>query len=681
MRGPFMFKINPENRSKNQAKPKVRSFGLSKAKANTSHPEPESVSKSKQPPLIEVRGIYGKDNREEVKDLTDDKLRKSAECVAMIVTVFPSEDITKLPSGRFWINNSRRILKDENVPEQFELASDTAFRIDFDDGTTLVLCKFGECNRLSPSEPFYDQYAPALGSGTGFVAAPNLLATAHHCVYSRLNENAPWEVDIQYKRVIFGFRMRNEVPASAIHDWDIYRITQVLAGTPNQGDRADWALVQLDRSVANQRIAPMRYKGKIPNRQSIYMIGHPAGLPLKFTDSARVQENTSDVVFATNLDAYAGNSGSPVFNSQSHIVEGLLTSGPDDFDSDGRSIQFPESEGYETCTRVTPLARALMHHTWSRFKPIPGLMGAENSDGDIAVVHLTPDGRPSLIAAFIQKSAGQNRIYYQVGYSLDEQGNIQGGWSEFLPIPGRFSAALQGLGIAIAGLNRNGRPDLVVFYVIKNPKGNRGYYCIGRDLDAAGNVTGGWTRPQAMPGRLGVSTQGAGIAISDLSGKGQFDLISFYVDAPQGENQGFYRVGRNLNPDGITLGGWSEAVRVPGWFGKQTQGAGVAVTQMPGNSRPDLIVFHIDNPQGANGNRAYYRIGHSLDAAGNVTDGWSEVRQLPGGWGFENQGGGITVAHLSRNLGERAHPHLITFNIFNPPRGNYGRYRVGWLLP
>jgi V8-like Glu-specific endopeptidase len=671
---------NNQNQPNHKNTPEFRGFGQPKPKAKTPKVKPLVTTPfNKGVPIYET-GIYGKDDRQEVKHLTDEKLLKSAECVVMIVTVLPSEDVTQLPSGRFWINNSRGIFK--GAPEQFELKSDTAGRIDLDDGTTLIVCKFGECNRLAPSERFYEQYVPALGSGTGFVVAPNLIATAHHCVYSRLNENAPWQVDIQYKRVIFGFRMRNEIPASAIHDWEIFRITQVLAGTPNQGDWVDWALVQLDRLISNQRIAPIRYKGKIPDRQSIYMIGHPAGLPLKFTDSARVQENTSDVVFATNLDAYAGNSGSPVFNSQSHIVEGLLTSGPDDFDSNGRSIQFPESEGYETCTRVTPLARALMQHTWSGFKPIPGFMGAENSDGDIAVVQLTPDGRPALIAAFIQKSPGQNRIYYQVGYGLDGLGNSPR-WSEHLSIPGRFSAPLQGLGVAVADLNHNGRPDLVVFYIVKNAKGNQGYYRIGRDLDAAGNVTGGWTRPQAMPGRLGVSTQGAGIAIADLSGTKQLDLISLYVDAPQGENQGFYRVARNLNPDGIALGGWSEAVRVPGWFGQQTQGSGVAVTQMPGNNRPDLIVFHIDNPQGANGNRAYYRIGRSLDAAGNVTGGWSEVRQLPGEWGFENQGGGITVAHLGRNLGERSHPHphLITFNIFNPPGGNYGRYRVGWLLP
>ncbi len=625
---------------------------------------------------INKQTIYGEDNRRDLYLVNDAVIQRNASCVAAIVNVLPSEDVISLANGDLWINNSKGILEGD---PQFEISS--AIRYDLDNDVTAVLRPWNQARKLAESEPFYHQFVFTLGSSTGFLVAPDVIATAAHCLYDAAKDTR--EENFTHKRVIFGFQMRNDDPTSALQNWQVYRIRRVFARKFYDEFGTDWAIAQLDRPVSRQWVAPIRHQGKVSDYQPIHVIGHPSGLPLKYADGASVQQNTNPLFFFANTDTYQGNSGSPIFNSHTHVVEGILSVGDTDFDEEsGQSNRNPDWYGKEVATRAIALAPALMKNSWSGFKPIPGLMGSENSDGDVAVVHLTPDGRPALIVAFIQKSAGQNRIYYQVGYGLDEQGNSQR-WSEFLSIPGRFSASLQGLGIAVADLNRNGRPDLVVFYIVKNAKGNQGYYRIGRDLDAAGNVTGGWTRPQAMPGRLGVSTQGAGIAIADLSGKGQFDLISFYVDAPQGENRGFYRVGRNLNPDGIALAGWSEAVRVPGWFGEKTQGAGVAVTQMPGNSRPDLIIFHIDNPRGANGNRAYYRIGRTLDAAGNVTDGWSEVRQLPGEWGFENQGGGITVAHLGRHLGERSHPHphLITFNIFNPPGGNYGRYRVGWLLP
>jgi len=626
---------------------------------------------------INKQTIYGEDNRRDLYLVNNAVIQRNASCVAVIVNVLPSEDVISLANGDLLIDNSKGILEGD---PQFERSN--AIRYDLDDGTTAVLRSWNKDQDLVESEPFYHQFVFSLGSGTSFLVAPDVIATAAHCLYKE--KKGVWKENFTYKRVIFGFQMQNENPMSALLNWQIYRIQQVIARKFYDDAGTDWAIAQLDRPVSQQWIAPIRHQGKVSDYQPIHVIGHPSGLPLKYADGASVQQNTHPLFFFSNTDTYQGNSGSPIFNSQTHVVEGILSVGDPDFDEEfGQSNRNPDWYGKEGVTRTIALAPALIKNSWSGFKPVPGFMGDENSDGDVAIAQLAPDGRPALIVAHLQNPDGKNRAYYQVGYALDEQGNPQGGWSEFLSIPSDFGATTEGLGIAVADLNRNGRPDLVVFYIVKNAKGNQGYYRIGRDLDAAGNVTGGWTRPQAMPGRLGVSTQGAGIAIADLSGKGQLHLISFYVDGPQGENRGFYRIGRNLNSDGIALGGWSEAIRVPGVLGKQTQGAGVAVTQMPGNSRPHLIVFHLDNPPGANGNRAYYRIGRTLDAAGNVTEGWSEVRQLPGEWGFENQGGGITVAHLGHNLGEHSHPHplLITFNIFNPPGGNYGRYRVGWLLP
>ena len=65
------------------------------------------------------------------------------------------------------------------------------------------------------------------------------------------------------------------------------------------------------------------------------LIGHPAGLPLKIASGGKFlsfQENT----FRSDLDAYGGNSGSPIFNTRSLargelLVEGILQGGSDDY--------------------------------------------------------------------------------------------------------------------------------------------------------------------------------------------------------------------------------------------------------------------------------------------------------------------------------------------------------------
>ena len=91
----------------------------------------------------------------------------------------------------------------------------------------------------------------------------------------------------------------------------------------------------------------------------------------------------------------------------------------------------------------------------------------------------------------------------------------------------------------------------------------------------------------------------AGIAIADLDGNGRPELVVFQVDSPAGLNAGYYRVGWNLDADGQVTGGWSEWMRAD-WFSWENQGAEIAIADLDGNGRPELVVFQVDNPADAN---------------------------------------------------------------------------------
>ena len=306
----------------------------------------------------------------------------------------------------------------------------------------------------------------------------------------------------------------------------------------------------------------------------------------------------------------------------------------------------------------------------SRIRSIPGWFGAENHGGDIAIANLNGNGRPDLIVYHIDNPGGENHGYYRIGKDLDANGNPQNGWSNPIAIPGWFGAEDQGGGIAIADLNGNGRPDLIVYH-IDNPGGeNRGYYRIGKDLDANGNPQNGWSNQIAIPGWFGAENQGGGIAIADLNGNGRPDLIVYHIDNPGGENHGYYRIGRDLDTNGNPQNGWSNPIPIPGWFGAENQGGGIAIADLNGNGRPDLIVYHIDNPGGEN--RGYYRIGRDLDANGNPQNGWSNPTPISGWFGAEDQGGGIAVADLNGN----GKSDLIVYHIDNPGGENHGYYRI-----
>ncbi|MGZ4885265.1 MAG: hypothetical protein ACXV5H_07070 [Halobacteriota archaeon] len=71
----------------------------------------------------------------------------------------------------------------------------------------------------------------------------------------------------------------------------------------------------------------VRRSGKIGDSLRVHMIGHPAGLPTNFAGGAAVRSNKPCAFFVANLDTYAGNSGSPVFYSGTHEVEGILVGG------------------------------------------------------------------------------------------------------------------------------------------------------------------------------------------------------------------------------------------------------------------------------------------------------------------------------------------------------------------
>jgi S1-C subfamily serine protease len=189
---------------------------------------------------------------------------------------------------------------------------------DLGDGTAALLTEnYGEDCNLCPTERFREQPSGAFCSGV--LVAPDVIATAGHCIK---DENI---ADIRF---VFGYRMLDaDTPDLVIPNADIYSGAEVIAWQVDDTTAADWALVRLDRIVENHRIARIRQSGTISDGQPVHIAGYPMGLPLKFAAGASVRDNRYRAVFVANLDAYPGNSGSPVYNSITHEVEGILVGG------------------------------------------------------------------------------------------------------------------------------------------------------------------------------------------------------------------------------------------------------------------------------------------------------------------------------------------------------------------
>jgi hypothetical protein len=198
-----------------------------------------------------------------------------------------------------------------------------AGKIDLDSNRLTNLCSD---ERMS-GEPSLD-YAC-----TGFLVAPDLLVTAGHCVYA---VNTPGQV-LQHETKLacqsflwlFDYQSSSKGPAAVknLNSDRLFRCKEIVYAT--QTEKApflDYALIRLDRPAFGRtpfKLAP----APVTSGDGVAMLGYPMGTPVKLTANGRVTVNTSGRdSFLTSLDAFEGNSGSPVFNSANQVV-GILIGG------------------------------------------------------------------------------------------------------------------------------------------------------------------------------------------------------------------------------------------------------------------------------------------------------------------------------------------------------------------
>jgi V8-like Glu-specific endopeptidase len=186
-------------------------------------------------------------------------------------------------------------------------------------------------------ESFKDELAP--GFGTAFLVGNRLVLTAAHCVCIKDTDILDQKVILQ-ARVLFGFHEIKEKPSDYFFAKNkVYQIKKVVAHqftrirdkSNNYTEWTDWALLELDEEVP---FTPLRMNmtEKVADKIELYMLGHPSGLPLKFTRGGFVQGNTHKDFFECNLDAFGGNSGSFVAAASSKLGSGMLCSGGTDYE-------------------------------------------------------------------------------------------------------------------------------------------------------------------------------------------------------------------------------------------------------------------------------------------------------------------------------------------------------------
>jgi V8-like Glu-specific endopeptidase len=169
-------------------------------------------------------------------------------------------------------------------------------------------------NRLCNGVRFRGQ--PSLGYCTGVLVGPKLIATAGHCTTANTCANTKYVFD--FNADASGANAPTSIPTSSV-----YTCTSISTIYPSE----DWALVTLDRPVPRP-IMNVRYNGGPAVNTPISMLGYPYGIPNKISPTGAATNVTGSISILHNIDSFAGNSGSPVFNAETSVIEGLHVTPP-----------------------------------------------------------------------------------------------------------------------------------------------------------------------------------------------------------------------------------------------------------------------------------------------------------------------------------------------------------------
>ncbi len=232
---------------------------------------------------------------------------------------------------------------------------------------------------LCRKELFWHQ--PKVARCSGFLVAPDVVATAAHCVGGRVvrpTRNAVASV-LAATLVAFDFGMtaadaprvrcaesETYAPPFRWNKDQVIRPVEILDRVYVENGE-DFALVRLERAVSGRAPAAL---SRVPYEvgDELYGIGAPTGLPLKEAyDGLVIKVGAS--TFLANLDLFQSNSGSPV-STVSGVV-GIAARGGMDFvaSSEGGQPCFKsrvylptESHGWETITAAAKLLPCLRAH-------------------------------------------------------------------------------------------------------------------------------------------------------------------------------------------------------------------------------------------------------------------------------------------------------------------------------
>lgn len=173
------------------------------------------------------------------------------------------------------------------------------------------------------SEKFLDE--PIVSSCTAFLIQKDVILTAGHCVKDKFDcKKQTWVFD--YTNSADNLFQNFEI--SFLESKSV-KCIELISHAVNQ--KSDYAIIKINKKIEDRPFLKLNQAQKTSTNASFFMLGHPLGMPLIQTDQIQIRENHLEHVFKTNADSFSGNSGSPLINLETGLVEGILIRGDEDY--------------------------------------------------------------------------------------------------------------------------------------------------------------------------------------------------------------------------------------------------------------------------------------------------------------------------------------------------------------
>ena len=138
--------------------------------------------------------------------------------------------------------------------------------------------------------------------------------------------------DCEDNLIAFNVLASDEIKSGyRVFNQNIYECSEIISNVFDSNGLQDYAVIRLKKKAKGLKPLKLRASGAVAITDQVFMIGHPLGLPLIATKETSINDISGTHFFKATLDSFEGNSGSPVFNSKTFDVEGILVRGEEDF--------------------------------------------------------------------------------------------------------------------------------------------------------------------------------------------------------------------------------------------------------------------------------------------------------------------------------------------------------------